>query len=110
MAFFFFAVCVSWILVNVLLTIIIDGYETVKRELEGKGNDLEVIEYMKDAIRSMWGSRPRPHFLHEFLPQGHMEAPTVTDKENNDADEDNQNESAVLELPNKMDKFLEVIL
>ena len=42
--FFWFAVCVSWILVNVMLTIIIDGYERVKQELAGQGNDLEVLQ------------------------------------------------------------------
>ena len=45
--FFLFAVSVSWILVNVLLTIIIDGYEAVKSELEGRKNELEVIQYIK---------------------------------------------------------------
>ena len=45
--FFLFAVSVNWILVNVLLTIIIDGYEKVKKELEGRKNDLEVITYIK---------------------------------------------------------------
>ena len=45
--FFFFAVSVSWVLVNVLLTIIIDGYENVKKELEGRKNELEVIQYIK---------------------------------------------------------------
>ena len=50
--FFWFAVCVSWILVNVMLTIIIDGYERVKQELAGQGNDLEVLQvqkYLSDA-------------------------------------------------------------
>ena len=56
----------------------------------------------------MLGSRPRPDFLHEFVEEGHVESPTVTEKENNDDEEDNQNNSAVLELPDKMDKFLEV--
>ena len=45
--FFLFAVSVSWILVNVMLTIIIDGYENVKKELEGQKNELEVIQYIK---------------------------------------------------------------
>ena len=45
--FFFFAVSVSWVLVNVLLTIIIEGYENVKKELEGRKNELEVIQYIK---------------------------------------------------------------
>ena len=78
-------------------------------ELEGKGNELEVIEYMKDAIRSMMGSRPRPDFLHEFVPKGHIEGPIVVKKEDNDDDEDNEAEAAVLELPNKMDRFLKVL-
>ena len=63
---------------------------------------------MRNAVRSMLGSRPRPDFLHEFVEEGHVESPTVTEKENNDDEEDNQNNSAVLELPDKMDKFLEV--
>ena len=50
MMFFLFAVSVSWILVNVMLTIIIDGYEEVKKELEGQKNDLEVIQYIKVTI------------------------------------------------------------
>ena len=109
MAFFFFAVCVSWILVNVLLTIIIDGYETVKKELEGKGNDLEVIQYIKDAIRSMVGLRPRPHFLHEFVPEGSRHNQLVVNKEDDESKVENEGSpSAVNELPNKVDEFLEV--
>ena len=42
-------------LVNVLLTIIIEGYERVKKELEGKGNELEVR------------NNPFKHLLHFFL-------------------------------------------
>ena len=85
--FFFFAVCVNWILVNVLLTIIIEGYERVKKELEGKGNELEVteqliqapsslfplsqvIQYIREAARSMAGRGPRPDFLEEYAPEG----------------------------------------
>ena len=51
--FFLFAVSVSWILVNVMLTIIIDGYEQVKKELEGQKNDLEVIQYIKVDFAKM---------------------------------------------------------
>jgi len=109
-AFFFFAVCVSWILVNVLLTIIIDGYETVKKELEGKGNDLEVIQYIKDAIRSMVGLRPRPHFLHEFAPEGSRHNQLVVNKEDDESKVENEGSpSAVNELPNKVDEFLEYV-
>merc|ERR1711892_464225 len=85
-AFFFFAVCVSWILVNVLLTIIIEGYERVKQELEGEGNDLEVIQYIKDAARSMVGIQPRPHFLQEFEPEGSRHEELVVDKVDDEGD------------------------
>ena len=109
MAFFFFAVVVSWILVNVLLTIIIEGYERVKQELEGKGNDLEVIQYIKDAVRSMVGIQPRPHFLHEFAPEGSRHNELVINKDDEEVEDENEGtKSVVNDLPNKVDEFLEV--
>ena len=109
MSFFFFAVCVNWILINVLLTIIIEGYERVKQELEGKGNDLEVIQYIKDAARSMVGIQPRPHFLQEFEPEGSRHEELVVDKVDGEGDEEpGADLSVVNELPNKVDQFLEV--
>ena len=108
-AFFFFAVCVNWVLINVLLTIIIEGYERVKQELEGRGNDLEVIQYIKDAARSMVGIQPRPHFLQEFAPEGSRHNELVVNKEEEDRDAENEaDKSVVNELPTKVDEFLEV--
>ena len=131
MMFFLFAVSVSWILVNVMLTIIIDGYEEVKKELEGQKNDLEVIQYIKvttwfiirqritsymsrlsrvtcqDCLRSMAGYQERPHFLLEFAPGGSRHEELVVDR----AEEEIQSEvtsSMVNELPTKVDEFLEV--
>ena len=63
---------------------------------------------MKDAVRSMAGLRPRPDFLHEFVPEGHVQNDIVEEKEECIDEEENSNKSAVLELPEKMDKFLEV--
>ena len=101
--FFFFAVCVSWILVNVLLTIIIEGYERVKKELEGKGNDLEVIQYIKDAVKSMAGIQPRPHFLQEFAPEGSRHDELVVDKEVDVQNEENKRDNTTVnELPQKV--------
>ena len=101
--------CVSWILVNFLLTIIIEGYERVKKELEGKGNDLEVIQYIKDAAKSMVGIQPRPHFLQEFAPEGSRHEELVVDSQEEVKDEENKGDnSTVNELPNKVDAFLEV--
>ena len=104
--FFFFAVSVSWILVNVLLTIIIDGYEKVKQELEGQKNELEVIQYIKDCLRSLAGYQERPHFLLEFAPGGSRHEELVVDK---DEEEMLAEEASfgVHELPSKVDEFLE---
>lgn len=123
--FFFFAVSVSWVLVNVLLTIIIDGYENVKKELEGRKNELEVIQYIKvpqllkresagsnrthqDCFRSMAGYQERPHFLLEFAPGGSRHAELVSTKPEEDVRAE-ETSSMVNELPSKIDDFLEVI-
>ena len=45
--FFFFAVSCTWILINVLLTIIIEAFEKVKQELSAKGNQYEILDFLK---------------------------------------------------------------
>ena len=45
--FFFFAVSCTWILINVLLTIIIESFEKVKQELNAKGNQYEILDFLK---------------------------------------------------------------
>ena len=87
---------------NVLLTIIIEGYERVKQELEGKGNELEVIDYMKTAIKSILGRKERPNFLHEFIPEDYIHQDPVQEVNKN------ENITSVSELPEKFDKFVEV--
>ena len=109
--FFFFAVSVNWILVNVLLTIIIEGYEQVKKKLAGQGNELEVIQYIKDAARSLAGKGPRPGFLEEFAPEGNGTGEVVVEREGEEGEADGEDEgsSVVNELPVKIDEFLEYI-
>ena len=83
----------------------------MKQELEGKKNDLEVIEYIKDAAKSMAGVQPRPHFLSEFAPEGSQHEELVVEKEIKDEEEDPDIDiSVVNDLPNKVDQFLEVFL
>ena len=81
----------------------------MKKELEGKANDLEVIQYIKDAAKSMVGIQPRPHFLLEFAPEGSHHDELVVDRnteQNNDGVEDDI--TGVNQLPNKMNEFLKV--
>ena len=45
--FFFFAISCSFILINVLLTIIIEAFEKVKDELSEVGNKYEIIDFVQ---------------------------------------------------------------
>ena len=45
--FFFFAVSCTWVLINVLLTIIIESYMIVKLELEAQGNQYDILDFLK---------------------------------------------------------------
>merc|ERR1719242_555800 len=91
-----------------LLTIIIDGYENVKKELEGRKNELEVIQYIKDCLRSLAGYQERPHFLLEFAPGGSRHQDLVTDKPEQELRAE-KTSSRLTELPNKMEEFLEYV-
>ena len=104
--FFFFAISCSWILVNVMLTIIIEGFAKVKVELQGKGNELEIIEYIKGVTRSMGGLQAKPTFLHEFAKEPRK--PIVVDKEKKEEKPQQKDHPIYSELPDKMEMFLQV--
>ncbi|XP_023332927.1 uncharacterized protein LOC111704811 [Eurytemora carolleeae] len=106
--FFVYAVAVNTLLINVLLTIIIEGYEEVKAELEGRKNELEVIQYMKDVIKFMVGADKRPNFLEEFSPEGLKNEQLVINKDDEALDQEEE-ENVVDELPEKVDEILQYI-
>ena len=45
--FFIFAISCSFLLINVMLVIIIETFEIVKKELGEKGNQYEILDYVK---------------------------------------------------------------
>ena len=109
--FFFFALCVSWILVNVMLTIIIEGFEKVKEELRGRKNELEVIQYIRDMSRYLVGLREKPNFVIEYAPDGPSAALVQeTDEYKRQREEEEEGSSTVRELPEKVDLFLQVAI
>ncbi len=58
--FFFFAVSCTWILINVLLTIIIEAFEKVKEELNARGNEYEILDFIKTHAHYVAGSKELP--------------------------------------------------
>ena len=53
--FFFYVVATTWILINVLLTIIIDAFENVKTDIEEQDNDYEIWEFIKYRVKDILG-------------------------------------------------------
>ncbi len=58
--FFFFAISCSFILINVLLTIIIEAFERVKSELKERGNKYEILQFVGDQSKMYLGLTPAP--------------------------------------------------
>ena len=57
---FIFSVSCTWILLNVLLTIIIEAFEKVKDELNAKGNQYEILDFVKIQSRYRMGTEKLP--------------------------------------------------
>ena len=57
---FLFSVSCTWILLNVLLTIIIEAFEKVKDELNAKGNQYEILDFVKIQSRYRMGTEKLP--------------------------------------------------
>ncbi|GFY37072.1 polycystin-2 [Trichonephila inaurata madagascariensis] len=55
LAFFTFALTASVILVNILLTIIIQSFEHVKHDVQYQGNDYELIDFIMRRLRLFFG-------------------------------------------------------
>lgn len=105
--FFFFAVSCSWILINVLLTIIIEAYEKVKAELSERGNQYEIMQFLRIQGHYMLGTRelpPRDNALADDLTEDRK----VLDEDDNSSEDEDQ-DSNTAQLTEKVDTFLEYI-
>jgi len=107
--FFFFAVSFTWILINVLLTIIIEAFEKVKQELSAKGNQYEILDFLKTHGRYVLGTKELP-------PRDCALADDDTDKRKRELEDDDDSEESDEEydqnaahLPEKVDEFLDFI-
>ena len=108
--FFFFAVSCTWILLNVLLTIIIEAFEKVKEELNAKGNQYEILDFIKTQSKYRIGTMELPPkdnaFADELTKERKNQDEAKEGLEGSDDDGDDENDSNVVELPKKVDAFL----
>ncbi|XP_022236079.1 polycystic kidney disease protein 1-like 2 [Limulus polyphemus] len=54
--FFFFAFITSIILLNIFITLIISSFQSVKDDIDKQSNDFEIISFMKNKFKSMFGA------------------------------------------------------
>ncbi|XP_068233382.1 polycystin-1-like [Palaemon carinicauda] len=92
--FFVFVVCNSWVLINLLLTLIIRSFQQVKHDIMRQPNEYEMVAFIWGRFRAFLGY------------QQMMETGPLTTVEKAKP-EDEQNTDKVNELPNKVDKFLD---
>ena len=110
--FFFFAVSCTWILINVMLTIIMEAFEKVKDELNAKGNQYEILEFLKTHGRYVMGTEnlpPKESALiddHTEDRQRYLEDQLGIESEEESEDDCDEN---VTQLPEKIDSFLTYI-
>ncbi|XP_066985426.1 LOW QUALITY PROTEIN: polycystin-1-like protein 2 [Macrobrachium rosenbergii] len=94
MMFFIFVLCNSWVLINLLLTVIIRSFEEIKHDLKRQPDDYVLIPFILERFKSMLGIK-QPAQIAPLR----MTTATAQSK-----DEDN-----VTELPDKVDKFVQFL-
>ena len=102
--FFFFAVSCTWILINVLLTIIIGTFMEVKADLSAKGNQYEILEFLKTHGKYILGTKELPP-KNNALADNETRMRSYDDSDSDNSDDENQDEN-VAGLPEKVDSFL----
>ena len=102
--FFFFAVSCTWILINVLLTIIIGTFEEVKAELSAKGNQYEILEFLKTHGNYILGTKELPPKNNALAENGqNVPNDDFSESDSNESEDEDEN---VAQLPEKVDSFL----
>ncbi|XP_068242609.1 polycystin-1-like protein 2 [Palaemon carinicauda] len=91
--FFVFVLCNSWVLINLLLTVIIRSFEEVKHDLKRQPDDYVLVPFILGRFKSMLGIEKSSHIAP-------LEAVISTQAKTADT---------VNELPDKVDKFVEFL-
>ena len=92
-----------------MLTIIIEAFEKVKEELNAKGNQYEILDFVKTQSKYRIGTKELPSkdnaFADELTEERRNPVGANEDLEGSDVIND-ECDSNVIELPKKVDAFL----
>lgn len=103
--FFAFMFLVSMVLINMFLSIIIDSYHEVKRDLEKQDNEYEIVDFIIERFK-LWsgiGKVPvKPQFRHRHVKWDAVQAKVKTVYAFKHSREDN-----VTELEDRLEKLLQ---
>lgn len=88
--FFIFGLATSLVLINILLTIVIQTFEEVKRDFKKLPNDYEMVEFILNRVRSVMGMQRK----HKVAPAKAEKKPKAT---------------GIEDLPKKVDKLISYI-
>lgn len=105
--FFGFAISCSFILINVMLTIIMEAYAEVMEELDERGNKYDILDFVQSKTAQFFGFEPLPPKI-TVLRRERREG-TPDNSENEDSEDEFEKENAVTDLPTKMDAFVNYI-
>ncbi|XP_063601108.1 uncharacterized protein LOC134777199 [Penaeus indicus] len=102
--FFIFVLSNSWVLINLLLTVIIRSFEQVKHDIKQQPSDYMMVSFVWSRIRGFLGMQgpPPPPSVSMATPLPASEAPPPCEEEEDVGER-------VEELPDKVDKFLEFV-
>ncbi|KAK3877407.1 hypothetical protein Pcinc_017874, partial [Petrolisthes cinctipes] len=98
--FFIFVLCNSWVLINLLLTLIIKSFTQVKYDLMNQPNEYEMVAFVWGRMQVFLGMSGPTHTAPVV-----MKNDTVQDE----ADGMAQDPKTLHDFPNKVDKFLDHI-
>ncbi|CAG0894156.1 unnamed protein product [Cyprideis torosa] len=66
--FFFFSIAMSFIMINILLTIVIKSFEQVKKDLLKQSNDYEIMDFLLMRFKMFIGKNQQPRRFREIVP------------------------------------------
>ncbi|XP_064099124.1 location of vulva defective 1-like [Macrobrachium nipponense] len=94
MMFFIFVLCNSWVLINLLLTVIIKSFEEIKHDLKKQPDDYVLVPFILERFKALLG-------IQQAVQIAPLKTTAVT-VPSKDADN-------VKELPDKVDKFVQFL-
>eukprot|EP00094_Tigriopus_californicus_P011733 TCALIF_11336-PA protein Name:"Similar to lov-1 Location of vulva defective 1 (Caenorhabditis elegans)" AED:0.02 eAED:0.02 QI:96/0.94/0.83/1/0.71/0.80/36/119/3138 len=106
--FFCFAISCSFILINVMLTIIMEAYEEVRNQLEEQGNKYDILDFLFSKTSQFIGLEALPP-KESVLTKDRQGVLTNQEEQDEGTEDEEGADKNVTELPQKVELFLNYI-